>query len=993
MSLPVLKRPRILRKRRLTASLLPTKIPPSYFANLGILGSSMVSTNLRPLLPPSCFVTSYTLDLGGPPVTPPPLILKGCKIDVSIIDVHSRVTLSQEFHNQTDFAANRVTYTFSVLSSAAICDFEMIRQDGTKVTGVVKEKEQARRELDVALAVGHTAALGEEQTKDLFSICVGNVLPQETITINLTYIHTLTDDESLNQVRFTLPRAYMQRYGQAPTHNIFNSIAHEDVPFTMDVFVQQAGRIRSVSSPSGLSIAVNHGRPAHVDASVGPDANFATLSVRRTDVSSPSKDVILVITADELDKPRAFIEPHPSPDHQTDAIGLTLVPRFKPIESPHGMEYIFVVDRSGSMRGVKMQMTRAALTVLLKGLPSKGTLFNIFSFGSTVTSLWSNSRVYDQNTVDMAMNHINEMTANYGGTEIARAIDAVYQSLPARLSKPVSIFLLTDGGAWDVEDCMSKTKTAIHNRASDSMFMRVFTVGMGNGVSTETCDGIARAGGGTSVYIINSEEQYIGKCARLVSAARMAPIVNVEVTWQAPQPQRERSVTPGETINLFEPDIEHETSDLGPLAGIRQAPSIIPSLFPSTRLQIFAIVPRDTTTRESVIKISGFVPATSTPVEVRVPVQSMTRPLGTAFMHTCAAKVLIAELEESGEPDAQKTAIIRLGTTYGLTSRFTSFIAVDNSQGPPVPVDAATRGNQASIAPGFPAYAAAYQMRAPGTALNAGPSRPREPNHPHEPIHELPKKRARHASRPPASSAALPPPPRVVPPRPRPMASPAPAPQSPPPSAGLSHMLFGAPLASPSPWRPESGREREREAFVPPPQQQPFTMSAPRRPVGMLQLQSQSSTATRTALLSAIQGSGTRLSHTYDAPPAHRLMGDEWTEDNGKDNKMVDTKEEVLLTLARLQLFDGGFGSNSASVIDLLNNLGGDTAQVVLQKYGLGDEVAAAFLAWAWMSLCCGVEADGMKEKADLWLQGSVQGIDVDAVQHELLSVIAFRPL
>ncbi|KAH7920144.1 hypothetical protein BV22DRAFT_1040192, partial [Leucogyrophana mollusca] len=800
-----------------------------------------------------------------------------------------------------------------------------------------------------------------------------------------------------NQVRFTLPRAYMQRYGQAPTHNIFNSIAHEDVPFTMDVFVQQAGRIRSVSSPSGLSIAVNHGRPAHVDASVGPDANFATLSVRRTDVSSPSKDVILVITADGLDKPRAFIEAHPSPDHQTDAIGLTLVPRFKPIESPHGMEYIFVVDRSGSMRGVKLKMTRAALTVLLKGLLSKGTLFNIFSFGSTVTSLWSNSRLYDQNTVDMAMNHINEMTANYGGTEIARALDAVYQSLPARLSKPVSIFLLTDGGAWDVEGCMSKTKTAIHNCASDSMFMRVFTVGMGSGASTETCDGIARAGGGTSVYIINSEEQYIGKCARLVSAARMAPVVNVEVTWQAPQLQRERSVTPGETINLFEPDVEHETNDLGPLAGIRQAPSIIPSLFPSTRLQIFAIVPRDTTTHESVIKITGFVPATSTPVEVRVPVQNTTRPPGTAFMHTCAAKVLIAELEESGEPDAQKTDIIRLGTTYGLTSRFTSFIAVDNSQGLPVPVDETEYGNQAAAVPGFPAYAAAYQVQAFGMTPNAGPSRSYVPISP-----------------PPAAFAF------GGPPSPHRMPS-LWAPSSPYHQANGFPAHAGGFQFHTSGMTPNTGLSRssvptspgyvlaecrEHEMSVPP--QHSSTMTAPQPPVGMLHLRSPAARPPGPAVaeVSASRVKRARRSYTDDAPlahrftgytddapPAHRLRRGGWVEDSGKDDKMVNTKEEVLLTLARLQLFDGGFGSNSPSVIDLLNNLGGDTAQVVLQKYGLGDEVAAAFLAWAWMSLCCGVEADGMKEKADLWLQGSVQGIDVDAVQHELLGIIAFRPL
>ncbi|KAH7903128.1 hypothetical protein BJ138DRAFT_206010 [Hygrophoropsis aurantiaca] len=192
--------------------------------------------------------------------------------------------------------------------------------------------KQAKLPTLSARAVGqwHTAALGEEQANDIFSICIGNALPQETITINLSYINALIDDESPNQIRFTLPRVYMQRCGIAPEGRIFCSVGYKDVPFTMDVSIQQAGRIRSVTCPSGFNLTVNLGRPEHLDASAGPDANFATVSVRRTNTSAPSKDVIIVITADGLDKPRAVIEPHPV--HQTDAIELTLVPQFKPID-------------------------------------------------------------------------------------------------------------------------------------------------------------------------------------------------------------------------------------------------------------------------------------------------------------------------------------------------------------------------------------------------------------------------------------------------------------------------------------------------------------------------------------------------------------------------------------------------------------------------------------------------------------------------------------
>jgi hypothetical protein len=101
-------------------------------------------------------------------VTPPPLalILTGCEITASIVDVHSWVTLSQKFYNPSTSVANQVTYIFSMLAGSAICSFEVIREGGARIVGIVKEREQARSELDKALQAGRLAALGEEVSKD-----------------------------------------------------------------------------------------------------------------------------------------------------------------------------------------------------------------------------------------------------------------------------------------------------------------------------------------------------------------------------------------------------------------------------------------------------------------------------------------------------------------------------------------------------------------------------------------------------------------------------------------------------------------------------------------------------------------------------------------------------------------------------------------------------------------------------------------------------------
>ncbi|KAJ3981379.1 hypothetical protein F5890DRAFT_1568050 [Lentinula detonsa] len=130
------------------------------------------------------------------------------------------------------------------------------------------------------------------------------------------------------------------------------------------------------------------------------------VSVTLTDTSGfLTQDVTLVVSAMDLDSTRCFMERHPSLNHETIAMALTFVPRFTLPDFKGEMEYGFLVDRSGSMRGERIRLVREALVVLLRGLPTFGTTFNIISFGTNATKLWDTSRQYSQTTLEEATNH------------------------------------------------------------------------------------------------------------------------------------------------------------------------------------------------------------------------------------------------------------------------------------------------------------------------------------------------------------------------------------------------------------------------------------------------------------------------------------------------------------------------------------------------------------------------------------------------------------
>lgn len=115
------------------------------------------------------------------------------------------------------------------------------------------------------------------------------------------------------------------------------------------------------------------------------------------------KDFVLSIKASNLDAPRCVAEV--LSNKNSVALSLTLVPRFgvKPLVS---QEYVFLIDRSGSMRGQgKIDNAKKALLIMLKSLPTTGTTFNIYSFGSSYSSLWPASQPYSQATLNTAVGH------------------------------------------------------------------------------------------------------------------------------------------------------------------------------------------------------------------------------------------------------------------------------------------------------------------------------------------------------------------------------------------------------------------------------------------------------------------------------------------------------------------------------------------------------------------------------------------------------------
>jgi Vault protein inter-alpha-trypsin domain/von Willebrand factor type A domain len=566
---------------------------------------------------------------------PAPIPLEGVRVEAKIRDYCARVTVSQRYRN-TEKKPLEAVYVFPLEEGAAVCGFEAVIGE-THVVGHVKEREQAFAEYDDALAAGHGAYLLDQERPDVFTASIGNVPPGEEALVRITYVSELSREG--DELRFALPTTVSPRYapaqdqrgvGRTPAEALNPPVAWS-VPYGLELEIEldMPSPIRAVESPS---------HPLALDV----DGRRATVRLGGR-LTALDCDFVLKVRLADAPAARAWMETDES--GKTAAL-LAFEPRFETREAAG--EVVFLVDRSGSMQGTSIQEARNALQLALRSLRA-GCSFNIVGFGSTYESLYPESRPYDEDTLAEATRYVGQLDDSLGGTEILPALEWILER-PAREALPRQLFVLTDGQVTNTEEVIALVR-------KHSVETRVFTFGIGAGASAHLVRGIARAGEGEAEFI-HPGERIEEKVMRQLKRALSPALTGVEVDW-------------------------------GGLA-VEPAPHCLPPVFAGGRLLAYGFL-KAPQAADVVLRAKG--PQGPVSFTLRLDPGTATR---EKLIGTLAARAMIRDLEEGRSPlhdrrgslqdrggrDRVKQEIVRLGVTYGLVSRETSFVAVEERKTP-----------------------------------------------------------------------------------------------------------------------------------------------------------------------------------------------------------------------------------------------------------------------------------------------------------------------
>jgi hypothetical protein len=432
-------------------------------------------------------------------------------VKAQIIQDTARVSVTQLFENDSNITIPTASYTFPLPTGCTVVDFKCRIGSERILKGKVKPRQEADDDFRRAVDRCQTAGLLEQHTPEIFTTTLGNIPSNIRVQADISFVTLLKYgfSDGYGLTTFTLPFHIAPRYG-TPSRPLQQALARTaDLrSLEIEVNVLAAEEIAGVECGShDVNVSLGTGGREYQTWSefvaAGRNANTPDLRTALVKLASPTtgleRDFILNIrTRPEasLEQPRACMETHPSSPNQR-ALMVTIPPKFmlQNQSSLSNREIIFVADLSGSMSD-KINSLKSSMEFFLKGLP-QSCHFNIWCFGSTYEKLWERSKAYSGETLQDALSYVSRrFNADMGGTCLLPALKATFNVFGPY--QAIDIVVLTDGQVWDLNGTLDLVQ---QKRVASQGRIRLFALGIGDAVSHELVEGLAKVGGGYAEVI------------------------------------------------------------------------------------------------------------------------------------------------------------------------------------------------------------------------------------------------------------------------------------------------------------------------------------------------------------------------------------------------------------------------------------------------------------------------------------------------------------
>lgn len=400
--------------------------------------------------------------------------LTNVSVSAVLHDLLAEVTMCQSYRNEEQVNIEAV-YTFPLPLDAVLLDLE-VEIGGRVLKGVVVEKKAAEDKYEDAIAAGDAAVMLEQLEPGLYTMNVGNLLPNENATITFSY--SILYRWVGERLRLFIPTTIATRFGDSPhaPHQGPEASLFVENHFSLQMEIFGSLREGQFTCPSH-----------QVSLARLPDKVVVSL---KQEQAAMDRDFILNVKA--LKASRSFAVW--GPDGDGVAALASFQPFFPGLQQPQPLSLAIVIDCSGSMQGDSIEQAKKALEGIVDSL-QPADRFALIAFGNLTHALWERLTPCTPANREVARHFAKQLAANMGGTEIGKALQTTYEVLGE--INTADILLVTDGEVSSWQPVVQEAKRAGH---------RIFTVGVGNAVSEAFVRELAGSTGGECELVAPRED-------------------------------------------------------------------------------------------------------------------------------------------------------------------------------------------------------------------------------------------------------------------------------------------------------------------------------------------------------------------------------------------------------------------------------------------------------------------------------------------------------
>ncbi|MDY0168689.1 MAG: VIT and VWA domain-containing protein [Thermoguttaceae bacterium] len=518
--------------------------------------------------------------------------------------------VTQVFRNTEDRQVEAL-YVFPVPKNASVANFSMWI-GGKEIIGEVLEKQRAREIYDSYKQVRRDPGLLEQKDYRTFEMRIFPIEARAEQRVQIAYYQELDFDH--DWATYVYPLATEVRPGADTATKQFG----------LSLRLKSEVPIVALESPShgDQFVVVPHG-PSFYEASL--ESHEANLD----------RDVVVAF---HVARPRTGLDLITSKQPGEDGyFQLTMTAGDELAQAEGGMDYVFVLDISGSMRREdRLEISRDSIAEFIRQL-GPDDRFDVMTFNLWPKILFDELRPADAAAQQEATEFLASQQAR-GGTLMRPAMLAAYKHASGQ--RPLNVVVLSDGLTDQQE--RQEIPGLIRSRPEGT---RVFCIGVGNDIDRGLLSQMAEGGGGLAAFLSGDDDMQ-----RQAKAFRR---------------------------KLLRPAADNLRIDLEGAEVYDVEPKQLGSLYHGAPVRIYGRYRQAGPVTVRVQASVAGAPLDRT-VEFKLPEANEANPEIERMWAQKKVDRLLAEADAAGSRSPVVDEIVRLGELYSIVTEYTSFIVLEN---------------------------------------------------------------------------------------------------------------------------------------------------------------------------------------------------------------------------------------------------------------------------------------------------------------------------